>query len=85
MTPVDFGLTADEAAKISGPVLVIPSAPPSRATRYRYYQTGLNHCQDDLKKILDAQRTSGATAPPPYCTTTPTAPVTQGRALILGY
>ena len=77
----DMGMTPEEASKVSGPVLVLPPDQSSKTTRYRYYQTDHNNCQQDLAKLL-AVRASDATGDPPYCTETPTAPVSKGNALI---
>ena len=77
----DMGMTPEEASKVSGPVLVLPPDQLSKTTRYRYYQTDHNNCQQDLAKLL-AVRASDATGDPPYCTETPTAPVSKGNALI---
>jgi hypothetical protein len=82
MNPVDAGFTPEEAAKMSGLVMVLPPAPPSKAWRYRYYQTGQNHCEDDLKKALEARAQSGETGPAPYCTTNPAAPTARDNASI---
>ena len=77
----DMGMTPEEAAKVSGPVLVLPPDQLSKTTRYRYYQTDHNNCQQDLAKLL-AVRASDATGDPPYCTETPTAPVSKGNAFV---
>jgi hypothetical protein len=77
----DMGMTPEEASKVSGPVLVLPPDQSSKTTRYRYYQTEHNNCQQDLAKLL-AVRATDATGDPPYCTETPTAPVSKGNALI---
>ena len=77
----DMGMTPEEASKVSGPVLVLPPDQLSKTTRYRYYQTDHNNCQQDLAKLL-AVRASDATGDLPYCTETPTAPVSKGNALI---
>ena len=77
----DMGMTPEEASKVSGPVLVLPPDQLSKTTRYRYYQTDHNNCQQDLAKLL-AVRATDATGDPPYCTETPTAPVSKGNALI---
>jgi hypothetical protein len=70
--PTQLGFTPDEAAKMSGPVLVMPSA--SGSYRYRFYQAGQNHCAEDLQKMM-AQRISTSTNDPvPYCSDNPTAP-----------
>lgn len=72
VSPTQFGFTPDEAANISGPVLVVPSA--SGSYRYRFYQAGQNHCAEDVQKIM-AQRVSMPTNDPaPYCTEKPTGP-----------
>jgi len=76
-----MGMTPEEASKVSGPVLVLPPDQLSKTTRYRYYQTDHNNCQQDLAKLL-AVRATDATGDPPYCTETPTAPVSKGNALI---
>jgi hypothetical protein len=82
VTPTEMGFTQEEASRMSGPVLVIPAAPPSRAWRYRFYQTGQNHCQTDLAKMLQERAGNGDAGPAPYCTDHPTAPPTKGNALI---
>jgi hypothetical protein len=81
ITPTELGMTPEEASKMSGPVLVMPPDQSSKATRYRFYQTGQNNCQQDLAKAL-ADRPSSATGDPPYCTETPTAPAAKGSAFI---
>ena len=73
----DMGMTPEEASKVSGPVLVLPPDQSIKTTRYRYYQTDHNNCQQDLAKLL-AARASDATGDPPYCTETPTAPALEG-------
>ena len=77
----DMGMTPEEASKVSGPVLVLPPDQSIKTTRYRYYQTDHNNCQQDLAKLL-AVRASDATGDPPYCTETPTAPVSKGSAFV---
>lgn len=69
-TPEDMGLTPEEAAKVSGPMLVLPPDQSSKLTRYRYYQTGQNKCQEDLAKVLAERAASNATGDAPYCTET---------------
>ena len=61
-----MALTPDQAAKVSGPVLVVPPDQTSQLTRYRYYETGQNNCQQDLAK-LQAEK-GGASGQAPYCT-----------------
>ena len=77
----DMGMTPEEASKVSGPVLVLPPDQSIKTTRYRYYQTDHNNCQQDLAKLL-AARASDATGDPPYCTETPTAPLSKGNAFV---
>ena len=48
----DTALTPDQASKVSGPVLVVPPDQPNEPTRYHYYETGQNNCQQDLAKLL---------------------------------
>lgn len=74
ITPADVGIPPNEAAKIGGPVLVIPSTPPSRMYRYQFYTATQNTCEADLKKMLAERAQSGATGPAPYCTEHPTRP-----------
>jgi hypothetical protein len=69
MTPAEMGYTPEEAAKISGPILVEPPDESVKTYRYRYYQTGENNCQSDLQKMLAARAASNATGIAPYCTT----------------
>jgi hypothetical protein len=83
MTPTDLGMSPEEAAKISGAVLVRPPIPPSRAYRYKYYQTDQNHCLDDLKKLLAQRAQNNETGPEPYCSNNPSAPTVQGKGFIL--
>ncbi len=78
----DMGLTPEEVSKVSGPVLVLPPVPPVKVTRYRYYQTGQNRCQEDLKKLLADRAASDATGQAPYCTETPTAPPSKRTAFV---
>jgi hypothetical protein len=85
----DTALTPDQAAKVSGPVLVVPPDQSSALPRYRYYQTGQNTCQQDLAKMISDRAASNSTGPPPYCTGTPTteapsasAPTGKGSAFV---
>ncbi len=78
----DMGLTPEEASKVSGPVLVLPPDQSARATRYRYYPTGHNNCQQDLAKLLADRAASNATGDAPYCTETPTPPPSKGTAFV---
>jgi hypothetical protein len=75
-SPADMGMAPEEAAKVSGPILVLPPDQSSKLTRYRYYQTGQNNCQQDLAKILADRAASNATGDAPYCTQT-TSTTTQ--------
>lgn len=72
--PPELPLTPDEKAKLGGLVMMLPPVPPSRTWGYRYYQTGQNHCEDDLKKIIADRQQRGITGPAPYCTDNPTSP-----------
>ena len=85
MTPTAMGMTPEEAAKMGGPVLVMPPDPPKSPTyRYRFYQATQNHCDDDLKAFMYARTQTGATGPAPYCTTEPPAPAeTQKGGFLL--
>jgi hypothetical protein len=82
LNPSSFGFTPDEASKMSGPVLVMPSA-TGTGYHYRFYQTGHNHCAEDLKKMLDDPARSDASAPAPYCTSSPTAPPVSQKGSLL--
>jgi hypothetical protein len=83
LTPAALGFTPAEAAKFGGEVLVLPPTPPSRATRYRFYETGHNQCEHDLEEILADRARRNITGPPPYCTDHPTmSPAVTGQALI---
>jgi hypothetical protein len=68
MTPAEMGFTPEEAAKMNGPIMVVPPDGSVKTYRYRYYQSGTNNCQEDLNKILAARAASNATGPAPYCT-----------------
>lgn len=78
LTPTAMGMSAEDAAKVSGPVMVIPATPPATVYRYQYYYTGHNRCQEDVQKALAERSASGATGPEPYCTETPTGPPSGG-------
>ena len=83
VTPTDLGMSSEEAAKVSGPVLVLPPSATVKSWQYRYYQTGQNHCQDDLqKKLLPARPRNGESGDAPYCTDSPTAPPSKGSFVI---
>jgi hypothetical protein len=79
MKPTDLGFTREQASKMGGEVLVMPTA-NSGAMRYQFYQIGQNHCQDDLKKMLADRAQQNATDPAPYCTENPTQPSMKGNA-----
>lgn len=66
----DTALTPEQAAQVSGPVLVVPPDQSNPLPRYRYYQTGQNTCQQDLAKMMAERPSNNATGPPPYCTGT---------------
>jgi len=82
LSPADMGMSPEVAAKVGGPVLVMPPDATSKLTRYRYYQASNNHCQDDLQKLLAQREASSAVGDPPYCTETPTAPPAKGNAFV---
>jgi len=75
VTPTQLGYTPDEAAKMSGPVLVMPSA--SGSYRYRFYQTGQNHCAEDVQKLMASRAAYPTNDPAPYCTDKPTEPAAK--------
>jgi hypothetical protein len=78
----DMGYTPEEAAKVSGPVLVLPPDQSIISYRYKYYPTGHNNCQEDLQKLLAKRAASNASGDPPYCTDTPVAPPAKGNAFV---
>jgi hypothetical protein len=80
VTPTQLGFAPDEAAQMSGPVLVIPSA--SGAYHYRFYQNGQNHCAEDVQKILTARAAAPTSDPAPYCTDKPTQPPAKGGSFM---
>jgi hypothetical protein len=77
----DMALTPDQAAKVSGPVLVVPPAQPNQTTRYRYYETGQNNCHQDLA-TLQAEKATDSGGQAPYCTETPPSPPSKGTAFV---
>jgi len=79
--PTDFGFTPEEASKMSGEVLVMPTA-NSGGMRYKFYQTGENHCQDDLDKMLAERAQLNSSDPAPYCTDHPTQPPAKKNAFV---
>ena len=85
----DTALTPAQAAQVSGPVLVVPPDQSTALTRYHYYQTGQNNCQQDLAKAMADRAASNSTGPAPYCTGTPSAetpsasaPAAKGSAFV---
>ena len=78
----DMALTPDQAAKVSGPVLVVPPDQPNDVTRYRYYETGQNTCQQDLAKLLSERDGSNPGGQAPYCTETPAPAPSKGTAFV---
>lgn len=76
----DTALTPDQASKVSGPVLGVPPDQPNEPTRYHYYETGQNNCQQDLAKLLAEKGGAGGQAP--YCTESPAAPTSKGTAFV---
>jgi hypothetical protein len=75
VSPTQLGFTPDEAAQMSGPVLVIPSA--SGAYHYRFYQGGQNHCAADVQKLMAARAVNPTNDPAPYCSDKLTAPTAK--------
>jgi hypothetical protein len=78
----DMGMTPEEAARVSGQVLVLPPDQSMKTTRFRYYQTGHNNCQQDVARLLAQRAASNASGDPPYCTATPTAPPSKADAFV---
>ena len=68
LTPTEAGFSPEEASKMSGSVLVEPPSSSVKVYRYKYYQTGHNNCQEDLKRMLADRGASNETGPEPYCT-----------------
>ncbi|HZP45672.1 MAG TPA: hypothetical protein VFB15_08485 [Candidatus Binataceae bacterium] len=68
MTPSDFGLTPQQAAQYSGPILVIPN--PNGSAMYKFY-SGQNGCADDLKAMMAQRAQSNQNGPAPYCAPPP--------------
>jgi len=81
LNPADLGMTADEAAKMSGPVLVEPPDSTSRMWRYRYYPKGQNRCEVELQKMLEQRAQLGVGGADPYCSEHPPAPSASINAL----
>ncbi len=77
-----MALTPDQASKVSGPVLVVPPDQSSQLTRYHYYETGQNNCQQDLAKLQAEKGGSNAGGQSPYCTETPAPPPSKGTAFV---
>ena len=78
----DTGLTPDQASKVSGPVLVVPPDQSSQLTRYHYYETGQNNCQQDLAKLQAEKGGNNSGGQAPYCTETPAQPPSKGTAFV---
>ncbi|MGH7924393.1 MAG: hypothetical protein ACREQH_07375 [Candidatus Binatus sp.] len=74
LSPADMGMSPEDAAKVSEPVLVIPPDQSNKRPRYRYYETGSNNCQQDLAKLLAQRAASNATGKAPYCAPFSSAP-----------
>jgi len=86
LTPTEAGFSPDEASKLSGSVLVEPPSSSVKVYRYKYYQTGNNNCQEDLKQMLADRAASNETGLAPYCTdnassTPPTVPPTSSSPM----
>jgi hypothetical protein len=82
IAPTDLGMSPEEAAKVSGPVLVLPPTATVKSWQYRYYSTGQNHCQDDVQKLLAARARNGESGDAPYCTDSPTTPPSKASFVI---
>ena len=80
VTPSQMGFTPDEAAQMSGPVLVIPSA--SGTYHYRFYQSGQNHCTEDLQKLMASRAAYPSNDPAPYCSDKPTEPAAKSGSFM---
>jgi hypothetical protein len=84
VSPSTLGYTQEEAAKMSGPVLVMPTT--AGPYRYRFYQTGENHCAEDLAKLLtERANNTYVNGPAPYCTNQPTMPPAQKSGGAFGF
>ena len=81
LNPTDLGMSADEAAKMSGQVLVEPPDSTSRMWRYRYYPKGQNRCEVDLQKMLEERAQLGIGGADPYCSEHPPAPTASVNRL----
>jgi hypothetical protein len=80
ISPTQLGFTPDEAAQMSGPVLVIPAA--SGAYHYRFYQSGQNHCAEDVQKLMASRAAYPTSDPAPYCSDKPTAPTAKSGSFM---
>jgi hypothetical protein len=86
LTPTEAGFSPDEASRLSGSVLVEPPSSSVKVYRYKYYQTGNNSCQEDLKRMLAERAANNETGAEPYCTdnassTPPTVPPTSSSPM----
>ena len=68
---------------MSGPVLVVPPDQQNQLTRYRYYETGQNNCQQDLAKLQAERGGSNSGGQAPYCTETPARASIEGDRIRL--
>ncbi|HLW69181.1 MAG TPA: hypothetical protein VKS22_01025 [Candidatus Binataceae bacterium] len=84
LNPTDLGMSADEAAKMSGPILVEPPDSTSRMWRYRYYAKGQNRCEVDLQKLLEERAQLGIGGADPYCSEHPPVPSASVNPLPAG-
>jgi hypothetical protein len=82
ITPADLGIPADEAAKMGGPVLVIPGDSSNPQYRYRFYYANNNQCSADLAKQLAVRSQQNITGPAPFCSENPPQPSLQGQGLL---
>ncbi|MGH7812526.1 MAG: hypothetical protein ACREQI_00785 [Candidatus Binataceae bacterium] len=77
LNPTEMGMTPEEAARMGGPVLVMPPDSGYQGWRYRWYPKGNNHCQTDVQQLLEAPQWADAAGQKPYCTEHPTEPANR--------
>jgi hypothetical protein len=82
ITPADLGIPADQAAKMGGPVLVIPADSSNPQYRYRFYYANNNQCSADLAKQLVVRSQQNISGPAPFCSENPPQPSLQGHGLL---
>jgi hypothetical protein len=82
ITPGDLGIPADQAAKMGGPVLVIPGDSSNPQWRYRFYYANNNQCTADVAKQLAVRSQQNISGPAPFCSENPPPPSLQGHGLL---